>query len=182
MASLPGSHGGTQTQPGPRAWAPVHQSPRAVGPCHAQVGTPAGTFRGPVCLSRLRSLLRTWDLVSFWPQHAGPERWCLGAAPGGPRARRGRGTAAPIRVHRRPGPLPGSPLLGKGDKAPPHHRPIGRFSKAWRAGAVRGPRTCMVWRERECLKSRTCPCCTRRGLWRGTVAGSGSEENKHWSQ
>lgn len=40
-----------------------------------------------------------------------------------------------------------------------------------------GLRTCTVWRGRECLKSRTCPCCTRTGPWRGTEAGSGSEEN-----
>lgn len=106
-----------------------------------------------------------------WTQQVGP------ACPTGRQARYGpSGWESP------PAPqtsLPRFPDPGNGDRGfcsitglsggPDGHGYGGRWQEL---------RTCRVSQWWECWKRRTCPRCTRRGPWRGTAAGSGSEESK----
>lgn len=122
----------------------------------------------------------------WWAPGLNTQAWCAGVG-GQPHVVQGPGKAGEPRLG--PSTCPpvpwtppwvSSPRKEEQGPSPPQACREVPPSTVWQGCA--GLRTCTVWRERECLKSRTCPCCTRRGLWQGTVVGSGSEENKQRSR
>ena len=167
-----------------KPWPLCTGLPRQWNLAMPQWESPGGAIQGHACpgTSRLKNKKTTQSYVYLlepaqntgfgsWTQQVGP------ACPTGRQARYGlNGWESP------PAPqtsLPRFPDPGNGDRGscsitglsggPDGHRYGGRWQEL---------RTCRVSQRWECWKSRTCPRCTRRGPWRGTAVGSGSEESK----